>query len=151
MRARGLFGLLLLVVAWSHAADFGAEPPYPIARLATFEVLAGELESSRLRAAYRFYVDPLRPGLYTVMRYRLRSSGNEPPPTEKLVWNERPGQPAPLRCFEWIVAGGGGEGGGWRELSAASAAYGQEMQTLRLVLFEQNRDYRNRLERDGGR
>lgn len=151
MKARRMAGLFLLAATWSQASDFQAEPPYPIARFATFEVLGGELQSSRLRAAYRFYVDPLRAGLYTVMRYRLRPSGDETPPTEKLVWNERPGQGAHLRCFEWIEAGGGSGGGAWRELSAASPAYGQEMQTLRLVLFEQNRDFRDRLERGGGR
>ena len=148
MKAFRLACLPLLAATWSHTADFGAEPPLPIARFATFEVLEGEFASPNLRAAYRFYVDPLRSGLFTVMRYRVRAGGLEGSPTEKFVWNERPGQRAPLRCFEWVE---GGAGSSWREMSAGSAAYDQEMQTLRLVLFGQNRDFRNRLERDGGR
>jgi hypothetical protein len=148
VRLPGLACLVVLLVAPPvGAADFTVEPPFPIARFADFEVLGGELVSPQLRAGYRFYVDPARAGLYTVMRYRLRSSGGGEPPREKFVWNERPGLPVPLRCFEWVEAVGGGS---WRELDAGSAAYEREMQTLRLVLSEQNRDFRRRLEREAG-
>ena len=144
MRSCGLAYLSLLVASVARAGDFTAEPPLPIARFAAFEVFGGEVDSGRLRAGYRFYVDPARAALFTVMRYRLRANGREAPPTEKFVWNERPGQGVALRCFEWVEASGPGS---WRELSAGSAVYEQEMQTLRLVLFEQNRDYRRQLER----
>jgi hypothetical protein len=80
------------------------------------------------------------------MRYRLRGSG-EQSPTEKFVWNERPGQRIPLRCFEWVEAMDGGE---WRELSHGGAAYESEMMTLRLVLAEQNRAYHRQVEREAG-
>jgi len=147
MRSSGLACLPLLVASLARAGDFAAEPPLPIARFAAFEVFGGELHSPRLRAGYRFYVDPARAALFSVMRYRLRSNGTGVLPTEKFVWNERPGQGVTLRCFEWVEAGGGGS---WRELSAGSAAYGQEMQTLRMVLYEQNRDYNRQLERESG-
>jgi len=148
MRSSGLACLPLLVASLARAGDFVAEPPLPIARFAAFEMLGGEVDSPRLRAGYRFYVDPARAALFTVMRYRLRSNGGGAPPTEKFVWNERPGQAVALRCFEWVEVGGGGS---WRELSAGSAVYDQEMQTLRLVLYEQNRDYHRQLEREAGR
>jgi hypothetical protein len=146
VRLLGLACLSLLVAPVVRAADFTAEPPFPIANFAAFEVLSGELVSPQLRAGYRFYVDPARAALFTVMRYRLRSSGRGEPLTEKFVWNERPGKPVPLRCFERME----GEGGSWREISAGSTAYEREMQTLLLVLFEQNKDFRRRLEGETG-
>ena len=147
MRFFGLACLALLAGPWSPAADFAAPPPHPIAGFAGFEMFGGELVSPRLRAGYLFYVDPARGALFTVMRYRLRRSGREGLPTEKFVWNERPGQRVPLRCFEWVEARGGGA---WRELGAGGVAYESEMMTLRVVLAEQNRAYRRQVEQEAG-
>jgi hypothetical protein len=140
--------LALLSGPWASAADFLAPPPYPIAGFAAYEVFAGELSSPRLNAGYRFYVDPAHGALFKVMRYRLRAPSGGPAPTEKFVWNERPGQRVPLRCFERVEAAGGEV---WRELDPAEAAFGREMATLTLVLMEQNRAYRRQLERTTGR
>lgn len=147
MRPALLASVLLLLVPWAGAVDFAAPPPHPIAGFAGFEVLGGELVSPRLKAGYRFYVDPARGALFTVMRYRVRPGGSGDSPTEKFVWNERPGQRAPLRCFEWVEAM---DGGAWRELGAGGAEYEGEMATLRLVLAEQNRAYRRQVEREAG-
>lgn len=143
MRLVRLAAVALLVGPGAGAADFAAPLPHPIAGFAAFEVFEGELASPRLKAGYRFYVDPARGALFTVMRYRLRPNGSGDPTTEKLVWNERPGQPAPLRCFEWVEAQGGGA---WRELDPREASYEREMTTLRLVLAEQNRAYHRQIE-----
>ncbi len=143
MRLPPLLGPLLLTASWVTAADFTAPPPHPIAGFATYEVFQGEVASPRLKAGYRFYVDPARGALFKVMRYRLRATHAEPMPTEKFVWNERPGQGVPLRCFEWTETP---EGGAWRELGAGGADYAREMSTLTLVLSEQNRDYRRQIE-----
>jgi hypothetical protein len=137
-----------LLGPWAVAADFAALPPQSIVGFATFQVLGGELASPRLNAGYRFYVDPARAALFTVMRYRLRATGSEGAPTEKFVWNERPGQRFPLRCFEWVEAT---SGGAWREMAPGSVAYSSEMRTLGLVLAEQNRAYRREMELEASR
>ncbi len=147
MRFILLAALSLLLALSARAADFAAPPPHPIAGFADFELFGGELSSARLRAGYRFYVDPARGALFTVMRYRLRHDGGKGSPTEKFVWNEQPTQRAPLRCFEWVVTHASGA---WREISPGSAAYESEMATLRLVLAEQNRDYRRQVQHAAG-
>jgi hypothetical protein len=148
MRLARLATLALLVGPGARAADFAAPLPHPIVGFAAFEIFEGELVSPRLKAGYRFYVDPARGALFTVMRYRLRRSGSGESPTEKLVWNEKPGQPAPLRCFEWVEAK---RGAAWRELDPGGASYEGEMMTLRLVLAEQNRAYHRQMESEAGR
>lgn len=148
MRLAPLAVFLLVAGSPAAAADFAAPPPYPIAGFAAYEVFQGEIASPRLKAGYRFFVDPARGAMFTVMRYRLRATSGESAPTEKLVWNERPGQRVPLRCFEWAETA---EGGAWRELGAVDAAYEREMSTLRLVLSEQNRDYRRQIEQGAAR
>jgi hypothetical protein len=148
VRVAPLASFLLVVGPWAAAADFAAPPPQLIGGFAGFEMLGGELASPRLKAGYRFYVDPRRAALFTVMRYRLRPSEHAESPTEKFVWNERPGERAPLRCFEWVEAM---RGGAWREMPAGGAAYQSEMSTLLLVLAEQNRAYRLQIETEAPR
>jgi hypothetical protein len=147
MRLATLGFVPMLLGTWASAADFAAPPPYPIVGFAAYEVFAGELSSSRLNAGYRFYVDPARGALFTVMRYRLRAAPGEVPPSEKFVWNEQPGQRVPLRCFERVEASGGDT---WRELDPLGAAFGREMAILALVLVEQNRAYRQQVGQPGG-
>ena len=145
MRLALLASVALMLGPWAEAADFVAPPPEPIAGFAAFEMFGGELVSPRMKAGYRFYVDPARGALFTVMRYRVRTSGPLGWPTEKFVWNERPGQRVPLRCFEWVESA---VGGAWREIAPGGPDYEGEMETLRLVLSEQNRAYRQKLERE---
>jgi len=148
MRFTLLAGIALLLSLSARAADFVAPPPHPIAGFADFEVFEGEVTSHRLKAGYRFYVDPARGALFAVMRYRVRPGGGEGSPTEKFVWNQQPGPRAPLRCFEWVEGRGGGA---WREIRPGGVAYESEMVTLRLVLAEQNRDYRRQVHQAAGR
>jgi hypothetical protein len=142
MRVALLAALVLLLAPSARAADFGAPPPRAIAGFADFEQFAGELSSPRLKAGYRFYVDPARGALFTVMRYRVRSREGEGSPTEKFVWNELPSRRAPLRCFEWVGPSGGEA---WREIGPGGVAYESEMATLRLVLAEQNKEFRRQV------
>ncbi len=148
MRLALLAALVVVLASSARAVDFGAPPPHPIAGFADFELFAGELSSPRLKAGYRFYVDPARGALFTVMRYRVRSREGEGSPTEKFVWNELPSRRTPLRCFEWVGPSGGGA---WREISPGGVAYESEMATLRLVLAEQNKDYRKQVRQAAGR
>ena len=76
---------------------------HAIAGLSGWELMAGELEPPGLAVGYRFYVNPARPALFTIMRYRVRATGTGKAPTEKFVWVERPGEPVPLRCFEVLA------------------------------------------------
>ncbi|HEY6554686.1 MAG TPA: hypothetical protein VI669_15115, partial [Vicinamibacteria bacterium] len=67
MRLALLAALVVVLASSARAVDFGAPPPHPIAGFADFELFAGELNSPRLKAGYRFYVDPARGALFTVM------------------------------------------------------------------------------------
>ncbi len=147
MRLVLLGALSILLAPCGRAADFTAPPPHSIPGFDDYEVLGGELTSTRLKAGYRFYVNPARRALFTVMRYRVRPAAGEESVSEKFVWNAMPGGRAPLRCFEWVDAAGGGA---WREISHGSAAFDREMMTLRLVLAEQNRDYRRQVQQSAG-
>jgi hypothetical protein len=56
---------------------------------------------------YALFVNPLRPGLYEVTRFRVDRIEGRPgartrrvKDTEKLIWNARPGAREPLFCYE---------------------------------------------------
>jgi opacity protein-like surface antigen len=142
MRFTLLAALSLLLALSARAADFVAPPPHPIARFADFEVFGGELTSPRLKAGYRFYVDPARAALFTVMPTACgRARSRRCPRRGSCGTSSRANGPR-LRCFEWVDAGGGGA---WREISHGGAARESELVTLRRVLAEQNRDYRRQV------
>src|SRR5262249_37640054 len=108
-------------------------------------VVSGELTAPELSGGFRFYVNPERPALYSVMRYRLRSPAHvrdEKPATEKFFWVEHPGGPLPMRCFELLDSGAAGTTAEWRELLAGTPEYVNEVRTLISVLAEQNRESR---------
>jgi hypothetical protein len=132
--------LLILASARMEAADFVAPPPVAIAGLHHWEVVAGELDTPRISAGYRFFVNPDRPALYSVMRYRVRTpAGSGPVPTERFLWVERPGEPVPLRCFE-LLPGSSASPATWREIEPGTAEYFVEMQTVRVVLAARQRE-----------
>ena len=96
--------------------------------------MTGEVATPSLAGGYRFFVNPARPGLYSVMRYRLRAApGSDLVPAEKLLWVERPGEPVPLRCFELLPAARAGTAA-WREMEPGTPEYLVEMQTVIAVL-----------------
>jgi len=66
---------------------------------------------------YELYVNPLRPGLYEVTRFRVDqlegpagASARRVKANEKLLWNARPGTRDPLVCYERVPHRG------WRTL-----------------------------------
>jgi hypothetical protein len=146
MRSAWLRALLVLAATGVDGADFTLLPPHAIAGLAGWEVLAGELEPPGLAAGYRFYVNPARPALYTIMRYRLRAGGKGTAPTEKFVWVERPGEPVPLRCFEVVPPIPPGTKPSWREMRPGTQEYMREMQTVVAVLGARQRQEAKRAE-----
>jgi hypothetical protein len=125
------------------AADFQAPPPHAILGLAAWEVVEGELASPQLSAGFRFYVNPERPALYSVMRYRVRSGdASVKAPTEKFLWVEHPGKAVPIRCFELLVPEtAAGSPAKWREMVAGTGEYLREMQTVMAVLAQQRRKF----------
>lgn len=134
-----LRALLVLAASGVEGADFTLAPPYAITGLAGWEVMDGELEPPGLAAGYRFYVNPARPALYTVMRYRVRDEGTRPAPTEKFVWVERPGEPVPLRCFELVAPTPPRTDPSWREMRPGTEEYVREMRTVIAVLAARQR------------
>lgn len=120
--------LLLLSGAGAlRGDDFAPRLPELLPDMSRWEVITGELlTTSGAQVSYRFMVNPARPGLYQVMRYRrapLAGASNE-----MLVFNEHPGQREPLRCFERAAVG-------WRELAPRTSEYDQEMANLIQLLM----------------
>jgi hypothetical protein len=80
----------------------------PAETLATWERADGQAEDGEQAVVvYELYVNPLRPGLYEVTRFRVDRLQRRPGPaarrraeTEKLLWNARPGTREPLVCYE---------------------------------------------------
>jgi hypothetical protein len=75
--------------------------------LAAWQRLDGQAEDGEWAVVYALYVNPLRPGLYEVTRFRVDRLHRRPgaaarrrADTEKLLWNARPGTREPLVCYE---------------------------------------------------
>ena len=115
-----------------------------------WERVEGEGEQDGLRAAYRLYVDPSRPGIYRITQYRVApvagaAGAAAVPETEKLLWNADPDRRVPLRCWErvktrswktlWLW-----KAWRWRPLEPGSPRYRQEMTTaVRVYLLHRSR------------
>jgi hypothetical protein len=111
-RSRGAALLLLAALApgcaSSSALTRSLPPAVPAAAtIAGWETAAGEAEDGERVFVYELYVNPLRPGLYEITRFRLdrvegpaearrRHVGR----TETLIWNARPGAREPLVGYE---------------------------------------------------
>jgi len=102
-RSRDAGALLLALVfgALSPAAraqELTASLPRDVpaaAAMSGWEKADGRAEVGEWSVVYALYVNPVRPGLYEVTRFRVAHE------TEKLLWNSRPGSREPLVCYEW--------------------------------------------------
>jgi hypothetical protein len=122
------------------AEEFSAPLPEGFPDVSTWELVAGGADNARVTASYKFYVNPLRQGLYQVMRYRV----SFPHPAdegqrrysvaEKAVWNEMPGHGVPLRCFE-LLTEPLPRLPHWQELAPRSMEYDREMAVVIQLLF----------------
>jgi hypothetical protein len=79
----------------------------PEETLAAWERADGEAPDGDRVVVYALYVNPLRPGLYELTRFRVDRLEARPgartrrvKDTEKLLWNARPGTREPLICYE---------------------------------------------------
>jgi hypothetical protein len=105
-----LFPAVALVLALALAALTPSLPdglPDATTRLG-WERMTGTALRPDIEVEYELFVNPARPGLFTITRYRMtrisRSGGSEERirETEKLVWNPDPGR-APLRVYELVT------------------------------------------------
>ena len=88
-----------------------------------------EFESPRLSVRYEFWVNPERPAIYEVVRYRVvelgPGSGLAHPVTENLQW-DRDGHD--LRRFQCVTEPDGGCA--WREMEKGGTEYLREVPVL---------------------
>jgi hypothetical protein len=122
------FAAAAIGIAWAFTPALPEEMPSP-ATLAGWEKVEGEAETVDSAVSYRFYVNPIRPALYELTRYRLTrivqgadGSTERRPETEKVLWNARPDAKQPIICYEL-------RDGSWRKLEHGSPEYILEMGT----------------------
>jgi hypothetical protein len=119
--------------------------------LAGWERYAGEARMGDSSVLYELYVNPVRPALYEVTRYRVTSTARDSDgrsqrrdETEKILWNPATVPRQPLRCFEWIAKRTWkslwlGQTGEWRRIEPATPAYESEIRMAIQVYNLHNR------------
>jgi hypothetical protein len=134
---KGFAAVILALTATPLAvvAQFSEKVPMAVPSVEGWERIAGDLEfaSPHVAVQYEFYVNPARPAVYEVVRYRITSLGpgrkGEPryPSTEKLQW-DRNGRD--LRRFECVRAAADGASCSWHEMEKGGADYLREVPVL---------------------
>jgi len=73
--------------------------------LQTWERYGGQAERNGHRIVYELMVNPQRPALFMITRFRIHAAGQTNADDEILIWNARPGaRPIQyLRCFARVV------------------------------------------------
>jgi hypothetical protein len=143
-RALGGAGLVLVLLgcatSGSHrlAERLPAELPDAMT-IAGWDRFAGQARMGEATVVYELYVNPIRPALYEITRYRVTSTARDPDghprsrqQTEKVLWNPASAPREPLRCFEWITKRTWkklwlGDPGEWRRIEPSTPAYKSEM------------------------
>lgn len=112
--------------------EFTPRTPEGVPSVRGWERITGdfEFETPRLSVQYEFYVNPARPAVYEVVRYRIVEMGavaesRRYAVTEKLQW-DRDGRD--LRRFECVPRAGGGCS--WREMEKGGKDYLREVPVL---------------------
>jgi hypothetical protein len=156
-RSRAGTVALALVVAVAGCATSGAhrlaerlpaELPDALT-LAGWDRFAGQAQMGDAVVVYELYVNPIRPALYEITRYRLTSTARDRrQQTEKVLWNPATGSREPLRAFEWIHKRTWktlwlGDPGEWRRIEPQTPAYESEMRNAIRVyqLHNERRTY----------
>ena len=115
-----------------------------------WQKFAGQKDLEESSVVYELYVNPARPALYEITRYRLTTStrgsdgrARRQQETEKVVWNSAPGTNQPLQAFEWIARRTWrtfwlASHGEWRRMEPGSPAYLSAMQTAISVYVLRN-------------
>ena len=117
-------------------AQFSKSVPAAIPSVRGWERITGDLAFTKppVEVQYEFYVNPARPAIYELVRYRVTDLGPVSkdraryPTTEKLQW-DRDGRD--LRRFECVPAKEGGASGcAWHEMEKGGADYAREVLVL---------------------
>jgi hypothetical protein len=140
----GLAALVLLGCATAGPYRLTERLPAELpdaATIAGWERYAGQARIGESAVVYELYVNPVRPALYEITRYRLTSTALDTDgrrrsheETEKVLWNPATVPRQPLRCFEWVTQKSWkklwlGASGEWRRIEPSTAAYKSEMET----------------------
>jgi hypothetical protein len=122
------FAAAAIGIAWAFAPALPEEMP-SASTLATWEKIEGDVETTDSAVSYRFYVNPIRPALYELTRYRLTltvqgadGSSERRTQTEKVLWNAEPERKKPILLYEL-------RDGSWRKLEHGTPEYILEMGT----------------------
>jgi hypothetical protein len=127
---------VLAVTATPFAvALFSRSVPQAVPSVLGWERITGDLvfEDPRVAVQYEFYVNPARPAIYEVVRYRVTDLGPvvkdkvRYPTTERLQW-DRDGRD--LRRFECVESAANGAGCAWHEMEKGGADYVREVPVL---------------------
>jgi len=126
--------LVLALLPLPRLLPLAATLPEGLPSMQHWEKITGdaELTNPRLRVQYEFYVNPVRPGLYELIRYRVTlpegsAGADDYPALEKLQWQ------AGLKDLRRFECGPGAEPASpcrWRELVQGSAEYHREMPVI---------------------
>ena len=127
--------LALTATPLAVVAQFSGEVPMAVPSVEGWERIVGDLElaSPHVAVQYEFYVNPARPAIYEVVRYRVTDLGPVPkgrvryPTTEKLQW-DRDGRD--LRRFECVQKAANGAGCTWHEMEKGGPDYMREVPVL---------------------
>ena len=131
------------------AEKLPAELPDPVT-VGGWEKFAGRADIAEASVVYELYVNPVRPALYEITRYRLTTSTTgsdgrtrQQQETEKVLWNSAAGTHEPLKAFEWIARRTWrtlwlATKGEWRRMDPDSPDYRSAMKTAINVYFVRN-------------
>jgi hypothetical protein len=141
--------LALATGPFAALAPFSAELPRDVPTATSgWERISGDLEfeSPRISVQYEFFVNPARPAIYELVRYRIVELGpvvesRRYPTTEKLQW-DRDGRD--LRRFECMPAPR--SGCAWREMEKGTPDYLREVPVLMWLYGMHRRVSRDRAE-----
>lgn len=126
--------LVLALIPLPPLLPLAATLPEGLPSMQDWEKITGEadLENPRVRVQYEFYVNPVRPALYELIRYRITlpegtADADDYPAREKLQWQ------AGQKDMRRFVCGPGAEPAApcrWRELVQGSAEYNREVAVI---------------------
>ena len=144
MRIRLALAVLVAGVASFPAASaqdagaaFSPSLPQVVGDVSGWERIAGDFETTTARGSYWLYVNPARPAMYQLMRYRVeltpdRTGGRAPRHAgERVAFVPRPGVREPMLFWEHDPAA---VGRGWRVIVAGTDEYRLEIAVLMAVL-----------------
>lgn len=140
MRLRAVLALLLAGLARPAAtagAEFSPSLPGGVGDVSGWELVTGDFETGTARGTYRFYVNPGRPAMYQLMRYRVEILRPWPAveerrgDAERVAFVSRPGVREPMLFW---VRRPGGAGPAWRAITAGTDEYRAEIGVLMAVL-----------------